>query len=102
MTIEVEQVAVQQKLLVVDRSFAVCKLPAGTASPAWATGCVWGRTMRSLTRSRGRSLPMVSSEEGKIRMVELIPYLRCVFGNPFRRVTFSPDWRTDTALSLAR
>jgi len=28
--------------------------------------------------------------------------LRDVFGNPFRPVTFSPDWRTDTALTLAR
>jgi len=37
MTIEVEQVAVQQKLLVVDGSFAVCKLPAGTARPVWAS-----------------------------------------------------------------
>ncbi len=27
---------------------------------------------------------------------------RCVMGNPFRPVTFSPAWRTDTALSLAR
>ena len=25
-----------------------------------------------------------------------------IFGNPFRSVTFSPEWRTDTALSLAR
>jgi hypothetical protein len=28
--------------------------------------------------------------------------LRDIFGNPFRPVTFSPAWRTDTALSLAR
>jgi hypothetical protein len=28
--------------------------------------------------------------------------LRCVVGNPFRPVTFSPGWRTDTAVSLAR
>ncbi|MDY3560575.1 hypothetical protein R5W23_001819 [Gemmata sp. JC673] len=27
---------------------------------------------------------------------------RDIFGNPFRPVTFSPFWRTDTALSLAR
>jgi hypothetical protein len=25
-----------------------------------------------------------------------------IFGNPLRPVTFSPEWRTDTALSLAR
>jgi hypothetical protein len=27
--------------------------------------------------------------------------LRDIFGNPFRPVEFSPDWRTDTAVSLA-
>jgi hypothetical protein len=27
---------------------------------------------------------------------------RCVLGNPFRPVTFAPEWRTDTALALAR
>ena len=28
--------------------------------------------------------------------------LRDIFGNPFRLVTFSPEWRTDTAVSLAK
>ena len=28
--------------------------------------------------------------------------LRDIFGNPFRPVTFSPEWRTDTAIALAR
>jgi hypothetical protein len=28
--------------------------------------------------------------------------LRDLFGNPFRPVTFSPEWRTDTVLALAR
>ncbi|MBA4189286.1 MAG: hypothetical protein C0467_14920 [Planctomycetaceae bacterium] len=27
--------------------------------------------------------------------------LRDIFGNPFRPVAFSPDWRSDTAVSLA-
>ncbi len=34
--------------------------------------------------------------------VLLSAYVRDVFGNPFRPVTFSPSWRTDTAVSLAR
>jgi hypothetical protein len=29
-------------------------------------------------------------------------FIRDIFGNPFRPVTFNPVWRTDTALSLAR
>ncbi|MBN9117896.1 MAG: hypothetical protein J0I06_01800 [Planctomycetes bacterium] len=28
--------------------------------------------------------------------------MRDIFGNPFRPLTFSPSWRTGTALSLAR
>jgi hypothetical protein len=28
--------------------------------------------------------------------------VREIFGNPFRPVSFSPEWRTDTAMSLAR
>jgi len=27
--------------------------------------------------------------------------LRCIFGNPFRPVTFSPAWRSETTVSLA-
>jgi hypothetical protein len=30
------------------------------------------------------------------------PLLREVFGNPFRPVAFAPEWRTDTAVTLAR
>ncbi len=29
-------------------------------------------------------------------------FLRDIFGNPFRPVPFSPSWRTDTTVSLAR
>jgi hypothetical protein len=28
--------------------------------------------------------------------------IRCIFGNPFRPVTFEPAWRTDTVLALAQ
>jgi hypothetical protein len=28
--------------------------------------------------------------------------IRDIFGNPFRAIAFSPEWRTDTALALAR
>ena len=34
--------------------------------------------------------------------VEQIKLLRDIFGNPFRPVAFSPEWRTDTAIALAR
>ena len=32
----------------------------------------------------------------------LISLLRDIFGNPFHSVAFSPEWRTDTALTLAK
>jgi len=32
----------------------------------------------------------------------LCPIIRDIFGNPFHPVTFSPSWRTDTAVTLAR
>jgi hypothetical protein len=32
----------------------------------------------------------------------MMAILRCIFGNPYCPVAFSPQWRTDTALSLAR
>ena len=28
--------------------------------------------------------------------------LRDIFGNPFRPIAFDPEWRTDTAITLAR
>lgn len=28
--------------------------------------------------------------------------LRDIFGNPFRPISFAPEWRTDTATALAR
>jgi hypothetical protein len=33
---------------------------------------------------------------------ENVSLLRDIFGNPFRPITFSPEWRTDTAIALAR
>jgi hypothetical protein len=33
---------------------------------------------------------------------EQLALLRDVFGNPFRPVAFAPEWRTDTAVALAR
>jgi hypothetical protein len=36
------------------------------------------------------------------RQAELAHALRCIAGNPFRSVAFSPEWRTDTAVALAQ
>ncbi len=42
---------------------------------------------------------VVRNEEGRHRLCAL---LRDIFGNPFRPVAFAPEWRTDTAVALAR
>ncbi len=39
---------------------------------------------------------------GVTEMAAQLAIVRDIFGNPFRPVTFSPSWRTDTAVSLAR
>jgi hypothetical protein len=39
---------------------------------------------------------------GEMEYAEQADLLRDIFGNPFRPVNFSPEWRTDTALTLAR
>ncbi len=41
-------------------------------------------------------------EERTALLGRMCVLLRELFGNPFRPVTFASDWRTDTAVSLAR
>jgi len=38
------------------------------------------------------------AKEGK----DHVSLLRDIFGNPFRSLTFEPDWRTSTAVALAQ
>jgi hypothetical protein len=38
----------------------------------------------------------------RLRRTQLYRLLRDIFGNPSRPVAFSPEWRTDTAVALAR
>jgi hypothetical protein len=37
-----------------------------------------------------------------VALRELCSLLRDIFGNPFRPMTFSPEWRTRTVVTLAR
>ncbi len=53
--------------------------------------------LRCISDASGRDSP--EDVAGGTAQCELI---RDIFGNPFRPVTFSPEWRTDTAVSLAR
>ena len=44
----------------------------------------------------------IGDEDGYPSPDALPPYLRDIFGNPFRIVAFDPAWRTSTAIALAR
>ena len=44
---------------------------------------------------------LLGRQVGGVQKEDQVSILRDIFGNPFRPVTFSPSWRTDTALSLA-
>jgi hypothetical protein len=43
-----------------------------------------------------------SQSASQAETVAQLGFLRDVFGNPFRPVAFNPEWRTDTAVTLAR
>ena len=51
------------------------------------------------TTTAAESAPEAEREEGRVVQCQ---YLRDIFGNPFRFVTFDPTWRTSTATTLAR
>jgi hypothetical protein len=55
---------------------------------------VLAEAIDAVFEARGGHLNEESAEQAAL--------LRDIFGNPFRPVSFSPVWRTDTAVSLAR
>ena len=67
----------------------------GSAAPA-RTGRRYLVTEGDAMDGAFRTLREVETPPG-----ELARLLRDIFGNPFRPVTFSPQWRTDTVLALA-
>jgi hypothetical protein len=67
---------------------------------AWYSYTPYTEVVASLS-----SLFGVSDEDREARDAagtKQLAFLRDIFGNPFRPITFDPAWRTDTALSLAR
>lgn len=64
---------------------------------AWNCSTEVTKAVRAVARYAGQLEGAVGPErELQTRL------LREIFGNPFRPVAFSPDWRTDTAVTLAR
>jgi hypothetical protein len=65
-------------------------------APGWVTAAVAKGTKKG-PGFRQRRAEVLLSEAGA-----LCQLLRDIFGNPFRSVTLSPEWRTETAAALAR
>jgi hypothetical protein len=88
----------------------------GTKADAWVRSTKWERDFREAVvnlfyPSCGWSVPdrllhtvrEISSEEYSAAFeAKLCGVMRDVFGNPFRPVALAPEWRTDTAVALAR
>jgi hypothetical protein len=65
---------------------------AGILQKTWVINTAW-----AATHATGDGADVVAEQEAQTHLI------RDIFGNPFRPpVTFSPKWRTDTAVSLAR
>ena len=64
-------------------------------------------TRQSQSISRGRTveeeIPGTAAYRNGLKLTKQYqpPLIRDVIGNPYHPVTFSPAWRTDTAVSLA-
>ncbi|MFO0824519.1 MAG: hypothetical protein U0792_15615 [Gemmataceae bacterium] len=77
----------------------------GNAAPyAWAAHQAAGQTPDQIMlaaecakgRPYGRHLGNTGNDPEQAQLI------REIFGNPFRPVVFAPEWRSDTALSLAK
>ena len=77
-----------------------------SAADPFSSGCV----LRAVTRlQRFSDVEEIAEEsvfngsldEETERRIHIALY-RDIFANPFRPITFSPEWRTDTAVALAR
>ncbi len=65
---------------------------------AWEVAGMSSRQCLDETSVPGRPVTRERPEELPVQ----VWILRCIFGNPFRPVTFDPAWNTDTVLTLAK
>jgi hypothetical protein len=77
------------------QALTVACMVAGAASIDQPMSSAEGMLMFPLPLAGYRGTP------GKAKAL-IADLVRDIFGNPFRPVTFSPAWRTDTAVALAR
>jgi len=81
---------------------------ANTPPSNWATGSYPAAEAAALVALKGIGLVRTAARLARaallINEVETIDHadlLRDIFGNPFRPVSFNPEWRSDTVLALA-
>jgi hypothetical protein len=68
---------------------------------------IWGRLIqlpRRIFRLSSRPQPIRDDpDDPRTALMESWPpIIRCIFGNPFRPVTFEAEWRTTTAVQIAK
>ena len=78
-------------------------VPACTEAAARLLGISWGgQGELEMPSARVRFGFGGKSGDWPAACLGMVAVVRDIFGNPFRLVAFSPAWRTDTAMSLAR
>lgn len=85
-----------------ERAREVLRSVGGTCASIVARGLVPDGTPVSRAAWDGYLARAAQRGEAPPANPEQCALIRDIFGNPFRRVTFSPEWRTDTAVALAR
>jgi len=66
---------------------------------AHAVGWVAHKQARGAAKEGAANLRWIKTGQDQNRL--MCKWLRDIFGNPFRPVAFSPEWRTSTAVALA-
>jgi hypothetical protein len=96
--------------------YTAAGIPGGAAAYAYMRG-TGGGVVRTILEAAGvaawssairarESLNRVEIADGEVEWFAELKrqskVLRCIFGNPFRPTASAPEWRTDTAVLLAR
>jgi hypothetical protein len=80
--------------------------PGAEGAARWAVAAVCNTDINGALAAIGMVARSLAFPVDAGRLAEahsrLVPLAYEIFGNPFRPVTFSPEWRADTAVALAR